>query len=199
MLTSQVITLKRLVLLCHPEIGAAKSGPEAATPIEISTLGSASLTGRLLQGDFGKDLVHYVPAQTRLSWKDPVQSDAPKVSSPTLSPAFLYRETILCPIPPTVLPLKAGQGRRKDQPTTDRWSFFNNANEDFAVSNASMGWHDGGCIWHIRWCDQVSAGSPEKGRSAGLQTWAVPRLWVLATFHSLAAVKYHNCVWHKWS
>jgi len=117
---------------CHPEIGAPKSDPEAATPTETSTRGSTSLTGpqgggKSPQGDFGKDLVHHVQSQTRLSWKDPVQPSAPNVSSPTLLPAFLCKKTIRHPIPPTVLPLRAGQGRRKDQPTTDCWCFSNNA------------------------------------------------------------------------
>lgn len=42
------------------------------------------------------------------------------------------------------------------------------------------------------------------GPSARLQTWAVPsggmpRLWVLATLHPLAAMKCHSCIWHNWS
>lgn len=102
--------------------------------------------------------------QTRHSWKDPVEPDAHTVSSFIPSPVFLCRKTVLHPSSPTVL-LRGGQGRRKDRLTTDHWCFSNSVNKDFDFSSVSMGWHDRERIWHIRWCDQVSAVSHEKSRS----------------------------------
>lgn len=99
-----------------------------------------------------------------------MQPDVASVTSSPVPPSFLCRETVLCPSLSTVLPLRAGQGRRKDQPTTVlspttlTKTLQHKHGMTMQHASGTSGDATRSLLGHIR--------SP--GLSTGLQTWAVP-------------------------
>lgn len=137
-----------------------------------------------------------------------------QVPRSTLCPAFLCRNSVLHPLWMTVLPLRSASLSKEKERTnlpettavfpTMLIKTFNFSNVSMRQYNQSIRWQNGGFIWHLGWCNHVSAGVHKKGRSQH----CVPDIgcvfqwcaWAMGPCYTVPwkAVS-TSCIWHNWS